>query len=218
MRHRPIHHRLAAGAIGRRALLLALPFAFARPALAQDDTWTVRGVTVDVAGPDAVAARDRALADGTRQAWEQLLGRITTPERAGPLRTLTDPELESLTQSVEINDERVAPNRYRATLTVIFSADRVRLRMAGPGGAGSGGPIEARAGFRGVRQWADLLRRLEASPAVARVELKALRVSEADLTLLLTAEPGQAIETLATNGIRMEPDPAGGWRLRLAAP
>lgn len=219
MRQRPIHHRVRACAISRRTLVLAALAAAPWPARAQDETWTVRGVIVDVAGPDAVAARERALADGTRQAWEQLLGRITSPERAAPLRTLTGPELESLTESVEILDERVAPGRYRANLTVIFSPDRVRARLAGAGGAGAaGGPIAARASFRGLRQWADLQRRLEASPAVARVELRALRVAEAELTLQLTAEPAEAGEMLRANGLSLEPDAAGGFRLRLAGP
>jgi hypothetical protein len=214
---RGIHHPTARPAIARRALLgvLLLP-GLAR---AQGDPWTVRGVAVDVAG-DAVAARDRALADATRQAWEQLLPRITTPDRAAALRGLAAAELEPLTESVEIDDERVAPGRYRASMTVTFSAERVRLRLAqGAGGPGGGGPVAAIASFRGVRQWADLSRRLEASPAVARVELRVLRVAEAELTLLLTADPAAAIEGLAASGIRMEQDPAGGpFRLRLATP
>lgn len=200
-----------------RAVLLAL---LPGGALAQGEPWTVRGVAVDVAG-DAVAARDRALADATRQAWEQLLPRITTPDRAASLRALPVAEIEPLTESVEIEDERVAPNRYRASMTVTFSAERVRLRLAQglAGGAGAGGPVAAVASFRGVRQWADLSRRLEASPAVARVELRALRVAEAELTLLLAADPAAAAEGLAASGIRMEPDPAGGpFRLRLLAP
>lgn len=220
MGHRPIHHRVAAGAIGRRALLLAsLAGGVGRRAAAQDDAWTVRGVAVDVAGPDAVAARERALADGTRQAWEQLLARITTPDRAAPLRALTGSEIEALTESVEILDERVAPGRYRATLAVIFSPDRVRMRLAGSGGGagGGGGPIQAQASFRGLSQWADLMRRLEASPAVARVELLALRAGSADLRLLLTAEPGEAGAMLSAAGIVLQPDPGGLWRLQLAA-
>lgn len=190
-----------------------------RLAGAQGEPWTVRGVVVDVLGDPAVA-RDRALADGTRQAWDQLLTRITSPERAAALRTLPAPEIEVLTESVQIEDEAVAPSRYRATLTVTFNARRVRTRLADAGGSGGGGgPIEARASFAGVRQWADLQRRLEASVAVAKLELRVLRASEADLSLLLTSDPAAAAEALAVSGIRMDADPAGGpWRVRLVAP
>ena len=211
----PPRRRLLLALLGSAALAPALP----RRAAAQAEPWTVRGVTVDVSG-DAVAGRERAIADGTRQAWEQLLGRVVTPERAASLRTLPLPEIETLVEGVEIDDEAVAPNRYRATMTVTFDAGRVRTRLAGPaGGGGGGGPIEARASFSGVRQWAELQRRLEASVAIARVDLKVLRVSEADLSLLLTAEPASAAEALAAGGIRLEADPAGGpFRVRLASP
>lgn len=212
----PVLPRRGLAALLGVAVLAAPPW---RAARAQDETWTVRGIGVDVAG-DAVAGRERALADGTRQAWEQLLGRIVPPERAAALRTLPLPEIEALLQGVEINDEAVAPNRYRATLTITFDAGRVRTRLAGPtGGSGGGGPIEAHASFSGVRQWAELRRRLGASVAIAAVELKALRAADADLTLLLTAAPANAAETLAAEGIRLEADQAGGpWRVRLAGP
>jgi hypothetical protein len=221
MGFRPLHHRGQRRAIGRRAALAFVVLAAAAPrAQAQGETWTVRGVAVDVGGSDAVTARDRALADGTRQAWDQLLTRLVTPERAASLRTLPIEEIEQLTASVEIEDEAVAPTRYRASMTVVFDARRVRTKLAeATGGAGGGGPVAAIASFRGVRQWADLQRRLEASVAIARVDLKALRASEADLQLLLTADPANAAEALAAGGIRLEADPAGGpFRVRLAAP
>lgn len=229
MQHGAIHHRGSTQAIQdagrgralprRRLLAVACLVPAAGPALAQGDQWTVRGVVVDVSGPDAVAARDRALAEATRRAWDELLTRIASPDRAAPLRTLPVPEIELLTDGVEIDDEAVAPNRYRATLSVSFNAGRVRTRLAGAAGGERGGPIEVLARFRGVGQWADLRRRLDGSVAVARVELKALRATEAELALLLTAEPQEAAGMLATAGVRLEPGPAGGtWLVRLATP
>lgn len=207
--------------VARRRALLALPvLAIPLPTRAQDETWTVRAIPVDVAGPDAVAARDRAIADASRQAWGQLLDRIAAPDRAAALRTLPGPEIEAMVQGIEIDDERVAPNRYRASLSVAFDPDRVRNRLAGAGGgAGGGGPVAAVASFRGIRQWGELQQRLAASPAVARFELRVLRVAEAEMTLVLTEDPARAAETMAANGLRLDADPAGGpWRLRLAAP
>lgn len=223
MGSKAIHDSPALRTSRRGALLGMLLLAVPTRARAQDETWTVRAIQVDVAGPDAVAARDRAISDAARQAWGQLLDRIAAPDRAAALRSLSGPEIEAMVQGIEIDDERVAPNRYRASLSVTFDPDRVRTRLAGAGGApgapGGGGPVAAVASFRGIRQWGEMQQRLAASPAVARFELRVLRVAEAEMTLLLTEEPQRAAETMAANGLRLDADPAGGpWRLRLAAP
>lgn len=209
----PIDHRLS-----RRATL-ALGTLLAWPVRAQEDIWTVRGVAVDISGTDAVAARERALAQATRQAWETLLPRIAPAERIPALKALTAAEIEVLTDGLEIEDERVAPTRYAATMTVVFSADRVRTRLADPGAGGPGAPagrVAARARYRSLQEWTELQRRLGASPAVARLDIRAIGLSEADLMLTLTQDQAGAASTLGLVGVRAEPAPDGALLLSLA--
>jgi hypothetical protein len=194
-----------------------------RGAQAQAELWTVRGVNVDIAGTDAVAARERALAQAARQAWETLLPRVAPAERVPALLALPPTEIEALTDALEIEDERVAPTRYAATFTVVFSADRVRDRLADPGAAGAGaagapaGRVAARATYRGLGEWVELQRRLEESPAVARLDIRAIGVTEAEVAVTLTQDQQAAAATLALAGVRAEPGlPGLPLRLSLA--
>ncbi|HSV28367.1 MAG TPA: DUF2066 domain-containing protein, partial [Candidatus Omnitrophota bacterium] len=61
--------------------LLILVLVMAPPAFAQGlvDAFSVRGVEVDVTAANVQAAKDQAIADGQRQAFRQLLERLTQP-------------------------------------------------------------------------------------------------------------------------------------------
>jgi hypothetical protein len=208
-----LRHRLS-----RRATLV-LGAVLAWPVRAQEDIWTVRGVAVDISGTDAVAARERALAQAARQAWETLLPRVAPAERIPALKALTAAEIEALTDGLEIEDERVAPTRYAATMTVVFNADRVRDRLADPGAGGAGAPagrVAARARYRSLAEWTELQRRLGASPAVARLVIRAIGLTEADLMVTLTQDQAGAASTLGLVGVRAEPAPDGALLLSLA--
>ncbi len=73
----------------------------------------VGDIAVDVRGKDAADAREAGWRDAQRKAWASLDG----PE-------LSDSQLDGLVSSIVIEQERVGPRRYIATLGVIF--DRAR--------------------------------------------------------------------------------------------
>ncbi len=101
------------------ALLLALP------TQAQDDSgaFAISGIQVDVAGKDAIRAREGGWREAQRRAWPQLWSRLTgAPAINAP--KLGDSALDAIVQAIEIEHEAVGPNRYIASLGVVF--DRAR--------------------------------------------------------------------------------------------
>lgn len=94
------------------------------------DVFTIRGVAVDVTAANGNAAKEQALADGQRQAFQQLLERLTAPADRAKLPKADGPDY---VRSFSIDNERASSVRYLATLTVRFNPVAVRklLRDAG---------------------------------------------------------------------------------------
>lgn len=95
------------------------------------DPFTVQDVKVDISAASAAAARDQAIADGQRKAFIELYKRLTGSAQMPP--KLSNSELESLIQGVEIDEERTSAVRYIASLTVKFRAQATRQFMLGAG-------------------------------------------------------------------------------------
>jgi hypothetical protein len=106
------------------ALLLA-PKAFADGA----DVYTVANVAVDATAANAAAARQEARAKGERDAYANLLDRITLAPDQAKLPPVTEPLLESLISGFEVSGERTSGVRYLAKLTYHFRADAVRKML-----------------------------------------------------------------------------------------
>jgi hypothetical protein len=83
----------------------------------------VRGISVDVTGKDAEDARLEGWRVARREAWSKL---------DGP--TISDSQLEGLVSAIIVEQERLGPRRYIATLGVIFD----RARAGGLLGGGEG--------------------------------------------------------------------------------
>ncbi len=109
------------------ALFLSLP---ARAQIA--DPFTVHNVQVDVRADNVNLARDRALLEGQRDAYQTLLQRLTATVDWGRLPKISDSELEDVVLDVGIDQEKRSTVRYLATLSVRFKPDAIRklLRSA----------------------------------------------------------------------------------------
>jgi hypothetical protein len=90
---------------------------------------------VDVTAATATEARDQALADGERQAFQRLMERLTQRSDAARLPHPNDAEMAKLVRSLEIGEERTSTVRYLANLTVHFNREEVR-RLLGQSGIG----------------------------------------------------------------------------------
>ena len=82
----------------------------------------VRGIKVDVAGKNPEDARLNGWRDAQRKAWDKLGG----PE-------VSDNQLESMVSAIVVEQERLGPRRYIATLGVIFDRARAGGLLGGEG-------------------------------------------------------------------------------------
>ncbi|MFW0777711.1 MAG: DUF2066 domain-containing protein [Rickettsiales bacterium] len=83
-------------------------------------------VNVDVTGKDAADARTQAMAKGEVDALIELLAKLTPPGQAQDIvATLDSKKITALVRGVEVSEEKITSDRYRARLIVSFDADAV---------------------------------------------------------------------------------------------
>ncbi len=114
-------------AITATVLTFFLAF-YASPLLAQEDRaiYLVTDVTVDVTADSATAARDQALVQAQRDAFNQLLSRLGSEDRTPPT---TDDAIAVLVQAFEVQKEFVRGVRYKGTFSIQFRPEKVRELM-----------------------------------------------------------------------------------------
>ena len=95
--------------------------------------YDVTGVDVDVTGADAVQARAQGIREARRKALGLLVNRMVSAEDRARLPQIDDAQLENMVRGVEFVRERSAPNRYIATLNVVFAPDAVKSYLGGTG-------------------------------------------------------------------------------------
>jgi Uncharacterized protein conserved in bacteria (DUF2066) len=115
------------------ALLAALAVGGGAGAQGGNAAYAVGGVDVDVTAADAVQARQQGLSEARRKAAKMLVERLVAPEERARVPALDDARLESMVRGIEFLRERSAPNRYIATLNVVFSPDAVKAWLGQAG-------------------------------------------------------------------------------------
>jgi len=93
---------------------------------AQDDPFTVRNVEVDVTAADAMAAREKAIDEAQRKAFERLVEKLAVQGSSKAVPTPDGRTLDELVRNFEVDSEKVSAVRYIATFTVRFKPDAVR--------------------------------------------------------------------------------------------
>lgn len=88
--------------------------------LASTGDFEVNGIEVEVTGDNAFDARKKGWVVAQRKAWQALYARTQGGQTAG----LTDRALNSIVSAIIVEEERIGPRRYIATLGVMF--DRAR--------------------------------------------------------------------------------------------
>ncbi|HEV7268578.1 MAG TPA: hypothetical protein VGN83_27270 [Falsiroseomonas sp.] len=227
-----------------RTLGLLLVLALATPALAQEDPLVQRGVPAEATAETAVLAREQALNNGQRLAYERMASSLGLNPRA------SDAQIEGMVRSLIIESERISARTYTARITVNFNPQRVAAAGGRPPAppsdgsapaAGFGAPptanlgsgpavttVEAVATYRSFAEWVEITRRLSSAAPVARMQVVTVAADGARLRLGLRAMPAEAAAGLADSGLflspsmadpRLPPNPVPGregWRLSLA--
>jgi len=107
------------------AVVLAVVAAESAPA--QDtEVFEVRGVAVDITAETAAAAREEALAEGEKKAFERLFQRMTLSEDRDYLPDLNREDRALLVRDFTVAEEKTSAVRYLATLNYRFNAEEVR--------------------------------------------------------------------------------------------
>ncbi len=116
-----------------RALACFIVVLFAAAAPARADVFTVAGVPVSAEAENAVAARDRALAQGQLTAARLLFQRLTLPEDRAAIPPIDAAQAQLMVSGLEIDDETARGTIYRGVVTVSFDPSQARgyLRAAG---------------------------------------------------------------------------------------
>src|SRR5204863_8691924 len=86
-------------------------------------TLEIGGIKVDVGGKDADSARYAGWRIAQREGFKALWAK-TNHRPIGEAPNLSDPTLDGLVSSIVVENEQIGPNRYIATLGVLF--DRAR--------------------------------------------------------------------------------------------
>ncbi len=104
--------------------------AFLLPSLseAKDDRFSVN-VSVDVTDKNAAIARERAMAEAHRAAFNQVAKKITSDESAQRLAALPAEQLVNFIREVSVLDEKSSAVRYIATLKVNVNEDLLKTYM-----------------------------------------------------------------------------------------
>lgn len=128
--------RPGTGAILLAVALLAIQaIAVASRSHAQEDVYTVRDIAVDVTADSAAAARDRAIVEAQRKAFDQLLLSLSTPADIARLPPLGDDAISDMVLDFEIESENASTVRYIGKMAFRFRAGPVReyLEQGGVG-------------------------------------------------------------------------------------
>jgi hypothetical protein len=108
------------------ALVLAGPVAAVPNAARNDDVYTVGNYPVDAQAANAVAAKEKALADGQQAAFRSLLKRVVPVTDYDRLKRLSSLRSSDFFEGVSVRSERNSSTRYIASLDFSFRADSVR--------------------------------------------------------------------------------------------
>lgn len=211
------------GALGAFLLCAGLLPGAPHQAIAQatdGDPLVQRGIPAEATAENAVVARDRALASGQRLAYERMAILLGLP------RNISDSQIEAMVASLVIESERITPRGYSARITVNFhppSGGRSTAQTPGPTARAGGQAVttlDAVATYRSLGEYVEIRRRLDASAAVAGVELVTVAGDMARFRLGLRSAAPEAAAELGRGGLAFGPSQdarlAGAWRIGLA--
>lgn len=165
------------------------------PAVASEQAYTVGNYPVDAVAANAVAAKQKALADGQQAAFRSLLKRLVPVTAYDQLERIKQAKSSEFIDGVAVREERTSATQYIASLDFSFQPQPVRdlLRREGvpfidtqapavtlipvylPAAAGQGPVPPALSPPNGSRMWHDVWMGLDLDHALAPVKLGELK-------------------------------------------
>jgi hypothetical protein len=187
--------------------------------------YVVIGVPVDVTAADAATARDEAILQGQRKAFDMLMEQLLGTDRAATMQKPSDAQLSAMVQDFQVESERLSTVRYIGVLTFRFDEESIDAVIGKPAdsteftiGAVPSGPVQTlgvSVPIGSLRDWVEVRRRLAGIPAVQRAEVRALARTEGELNLVYYGDETQLVQVLAQSRLSLTQN-AQEWVLRLA--
>ncbi len=191
-------------------LLYAAMAAGAAHAAATDTAFTIGNYPVDATAANAVAAKERALADGKQAAFRSLLKRLVPVTSYKRISKLANVKAADLIDGVSVRSERNSSTQYIANLDFAFQPSAVRTLLQREGipfvdlpapavvlvpvyaapPAGQGAAPAALTQAAGQKAWTDAWKGLDVVHALAPVKLQALKPAVHSDTLQLMTRDG----------------------------
>jgi Uncharacterized protein conserved in bacteria (DUF2066) len=198
---------IAVLSVAAAALGLAAP----NPAAASDKVYTVANYPVEAVAEDAVAAKQKALADGQQAAFRSLLKRLIPVMAYSRAKQFASVEAAELVDSVRVRSERNSRTEYVATYDFTFRAKSIRDMLRREGipftdeqapvtilipvwQAASGGAASTAAQAAWTNNW----RGLDLENSLTPIKIEALRKDANPTTVaaVVSGDPG-AVRSLA---------------------
>lgn len=116
------------------ASLVLLAASLGGQGVSAQEIYTVRGVPVDVTADSPSAAREQAVREGRRAAFERLVARLASGSAAArSVAQRSDSELANLSLGFEVEEQRTSTVRYVGKMTFAFDPARVRQLLISTG-------------------------------------------------------------------------------------
>ncbi len=220
------------------SLLLGLPKAQAQsvadnlpPVVIQGETsspapaanpYTVTDVKIDVTADSAAHARDQALTQAQRKAYEQLCARL---EADGDAKKLSDDDIASLVQSFEVQNERLSAVRYIGIYTIHFNPSAVQRAISvsyeppaaveepTPPPVSSSAHVFITVQADSLPIWTQIKRRLGAVPQVVKIDTLTLKRGLINIDLSFNGSMDDLKTAVADQGLVLRQNANGVFEL-----
>lgn len=115
------------------AVTLAVPATMAQTEKQTQKVYTVAGVAVDNTAETAATAREQAIVEGHRLAFDRLIARLVPADQRGNIDRPTQSDIVPLVLSYEIEEEKRSSVRYLGMLKFRFRRGEVRAFLQSKG-------------------------------------------------------------------------------------
>jgi hypothetical protein len=195
----------------RSAMAAALLAGTGVGARAAEDVFTVANYPLEARADNAVAAKERALAEGQQAAFRSLLKRLASVSAYSRIARLRNVKAGDLVAGVSVRSERNSSTEYIASLDFSFQSKAVRdlLRREGIPFTDESAPVliiipvwraAPAAKAKAEARWTDAWRSLDLEHALTPIRLEALKQEISPESLNALAEgDGSALRTLVAN-------------------
>ena len=185
--------------------------------------YTVTDVKIDVTADSAAHARDQALMQAERKAYEQLCARLEADSDA---KKLSDDDIAGLVASFEVQNERLSAVRYIGIFTIHFNPSAVQrtisVSYSPPAAAVEEPPPPPVSSFAHVFVavqadslpiWAQLKRRLSTVSQVVRIDTLTLKRGLINIDLFYNGSIDDLKNAAADQGLIIRQNANGAYDL-----